>query len=157
MADQVNLDVLNAPLQAEGAAVSDWGRRVRQLASGVGLYGLLTVIGLFMILPFVWMLSTSFKPQAEIFTRPPIIISPNMSLDGYNYIAERGVWRSLLNTFVIASGFTVVGLFFCALGGFGFAKYRFPGRNALFMILLATMMIPGAVTMVPSAKSAIKS
>jgi ABC-type glycerol-3-phosphate transport system permease component len=150
MADHVRLNMLDTPVEVQNAGARDLGQQLRQLASGLALYGILVLVGLFMILPFIWMLSTSFKPQSEIFTRPPIILSPNMSLDGYHYIVERGVWRSLLNTFVIAGGFTVVSLFFCALGGFGFAKYRFPARNLLFMILLATMMIPSAVTMVPS-------
>jgi ABC-type glycerol-3-phosphate transport system permease component len=114
------------------------------------LYIVLTLVSLFMLLPFLWMLSTSFKPQNEIFTQPPIFISPNMGLDGYRFIIEKGVLQSLWNTFFISAAFTFVALFFCALGGYGFAKYRFPGRNALFLILLGTMMIPGAVTMVPS-------
>jgi ABC-type glycerol-3-phosphate transport system permease component len=101
------------------------------------------------MLPFVWMLSTSFKPQDEIFTTPPMLISRNMSLDGYRYIIDLGVFRSLGNSFFVAFTFTVVSLFFCSLGGYGFAKFRFPGRNHLFAFLLATMIIPPAVTMVP--------
>lgn len=114
------------------------------------MYALLTLTAIFMMLPFVWMLSTSFKPQSEIFVRPPVLISSNMSLDGYRYIIDNGVLRALGNTVVIASAATILSIFFCALGGYGFAKYRFPGRNALFLLLLATMMIPAAVTMVPS-------
>lgn len=124
-------------------------RRMRLLSIKAALYGLLTLIAIFMMLPFFWMLSTSFKPQAEIFVSPPILISPNMSLDGYRYIIEFGVVRSLWNTFFVAFSFTTLALFFCALGGYGFAKYRFPGRNVLFAFLLATMVIPSAVTMVP--------
>jgi ABC-type glycerol-3-phosphate transport system permease component len=150
MADQVRLEMQGTIPRSRGINASTVTYRLKQAMSGLALYGLLTVVAVFMMLPFVWMLSTSFKPQAEIFTRPPIIISPNMSLDGYAYIAGQGVWRSLWNTFVISAGFTAGGLFFCALGGFGFAKYRFPGRNLLFILLLATMMIPPAVTMVPS-------
>jgi ABC-type glycerol-3-phosphate transport system permease component len=101
------------------------------------------------MLPFVWMLSSSFKPQEEIFVTPPILISPNMSLEGYRYIIDFGVLNSLTNTFIVAFTFTVVSLFFCSLGGYGFAKFRFPGRNFLFGFLLATMIIPPAVTMVP--------
>jgi ABC-type glycerol-3-phosphate transport system permease component len=149
MADQVHLEIADVAPRSRRFTADVLTYRLQQAGSGLLMYGLLTVVAIFMMLPFVWMLSTSFKPQAEIFTRPPIIISPNMSLDGYRYIAGQGVWRSLWNTFVISGGFTLGGIFFCALGGFGFAKYRFPGRNMLFVVLLATMMIPPAVTMVP--------
>ncbi|MGD2155413.1 MAG: carbohydrate ABC transporter permease [Anaerolineales bacterium] len=115
----------------------------------IGLYLPLTITAVFMMLPFVWMLSSSFKPQEEIFVTPPILISPNMSLEGYRYIIDFGVLNSLANTFIVAFTFTVVSLFFCSLGGYGFAKFRFPGRNFLFGFLLATMIIPPAVTMVP--------
>src|SRR5215213_2609093 len=114
------------------------------------IYGALLLISLFMILPFIWMLSTSFKPQSEIFTRPPIFLSPNMSLEGYQFIIEKGALLALWNTITISVAFTGLAIFFCALGGYAFAKYRFPGRNLLFALLLGTMMIPGAVTMVPS-------
>ncbi len=131
-------------------------QRMRVTASKVVLYGLLTLLAAFMILPFVWMLSTSFKPQDEIFARPPIFISRNMNLDGYRYIIEYdemgggGVLRALWNTFFIAFSFTTLSVFLCALGGYGFAKYRFPGRNVLFAFLLGTMVIPPAITMVPT-------
>ncbi len=121
----------------------------KSLFTNSALYVPLTVTAIFMILPFVWMLSTSFKPQEEIFVSPPLLVSPNMSLDGYRFIIDMGVFRSLLNTFFVAFSFTVVSLFFCSLGGYGFAKFRFPGRNYLFGFLIATMIIPGAVTMVP--------
>lgn len=151
MADQVRLEMQNTTVaHRQRANSSALTYNLKQFAYGLGLYGMLTIIAIFMMLPFIWMLSTSFKPPAEIFTRPPIIISPNMSLEGYEYIIGQGVWRSLWNTFVISAGFTAGGIFFCSLGGFGFAKYRFPGRNMLFVLLLATMMIPPAVTMVPS-------
>lgn len=151
MTDQARLDIQPATLsRSRGISSGAISYRIRGIVYGIGLYGLLTIVAIFMMLPFVWMLSTSFKPQAEIFARPPIIISSNMSFDGYRYISDQGVWRSLWNTFVVAGGFTVGGLFFCSLGGFGFAKYRFPGRNMLFVVLLGTMMIPPAVTMVPS-------
>lgn len=127
-----------------------WVRWLNAAGVNLLLYGMLILISIFMILPFVWMLSTSFKPQTEIFTRPPIFVSPNMSLDGYRFIVEKGALRALWNTTLISTVATALSLFFCTLGGYGFAKHRFPGRNLLFTILLGTMMIPGAVTMVPS-------
>jgi ABC-type glycerol-3-phosphate transport system permease component len=123
---------------------------LRSLATQIAVYSLLTLIAFFMILPFIWMLSTSFKPQDEIFVSPPVLISPNMSLDGYRYIVDLGALRVLWNTFFIAFTSTALSLFFCTLGGYGFAKYRFPGRGALFAFLLGTMIIPSAVLMVPT-------
>lgn len=124
-------------------------RRLNRFLVNMGLYLPLTITAIFMMLPFIWMLSTSFKPQEEIFVTPPILISSNMSMDGYRFIIDFGILKSLGNTFIVAFTFTIVSLFFCSLGGYGFAKFHFPGRNYLFGFLLATMIIPQAVTMVP--------
>ncbi|RPJ02701.1 MAG: carbohydrate ABC transporter permease, partial [Chloroflexi bacterium] len=129
--------------------------------SGLALmHFLLISASVFMMLPFVWMVSTSFKPQTEIFTRPPILISPNMGLEGYEYIynyeQSNGVLNVLKNTVAISLSFTLFSLFFCALGGYGFAMYRFPGRRILFGLLLATMIVPAAVTMVPTYAMMVK-
>jgi len=121
----------------------------RWLTDGM-IYTLLIAISAFMILPFIWMVSTSLKPPDEIFAIPPIIISPNSSLKAYIYLQEQyNILGIVKNTFVIAFSATILRLFFCALGGYGFAKFKFPGQRALFAFLLATMVIPGAVTLVP--------
>ena len=114
------------------------------------IYALLIAISAFMILPFIWMVSTSLKPADEIFAIPPIIISPNSSRKAYAYLQEQyNILGIVKNTFVIAFSATILRLFFCALGGYGFAKFKFPGHAALFAFLLGTMVIPGAVTLVP--------
>jgi ABC-type glycerol-3-phosphate transport system permease component len=104
-----------------------------------------------MILPFVWMLSTSFKLPADIFGYPPKIIPENPTLDNYRFIfQEKNLTRVLINTIVVSGLSTLLSLFFTSLGGYGFAKFEFPGKKLLFALLLATMIIPGAVMMVPS-------
>lgn len=114
------------------------------------LYGFLIIISLYMILPFVWMISTSLKPESEIFASPPILISKNMNLEAYKTIIVDGnILRVLVNTFIIASCATIARLFFCSLGGFGFAKYKFIGKGPLFAILVATLVVPFSVTLVP--------
>jgi len=114
------------------------------------MYGLLIAVSVFMILPFIWMISTSLKPADEIFTIPPIIISPHSSLKAYAYLQEQyNILGIVRNTFVIAFSATILRLFFCALGRYGFAKFKFPGQGVLFAFLLGTMVIPGAVTLVP--------
>jgi ABC-type glycerol-3-phosphate transport system permease component len=125
--------------------------KIRSFVTNFSLYGGLVILAVFMILPFIWMLSTSFKPYDEIFSIPPIVISPNMSLDGYRFIfQENNALRALANTAFVSTGATALSLFFCTLGGYGFAKFRFPGRKVLFGFLLGTMIIPGAIMIVPS-------
>ena len=125
-------------------------RRLSLWLTDILIYGILIGVSVFMILPFIWMVSTSLKPADEIFAIPPIVISPNSSLKAYAYLQEQyNILGIVKNTFVIAFSATALRLFFCALGGYGFAKFKFPGQAALFAFLLATMVIPSAVTMVP--------
>jgi len=115
------------------------------------LYIFLFLISAFMVLPFVWMLSTSFKLPPDIFGFPPQIIPTNFTWENYRFVfQEKNLIRILFNTFTISALSTVLSLFFTSLGGYGFAKFDFPGKKMLFSLLLATMIIPGAVMMVPS-------
>lgn len=125
-------------------------RRLSLWLTDVLMYGLLISVSAFMILPFIWMVSTSLKPADEIFAIPPIMISSNSSLNAYIYLQEQyNILGIVKNTFVVAFSATILRLFFCALGGYGFAKFKFPGQGALFAFLLGTMVIPGAITLVP--------
>jgi ABC-type glycerol-3-phosphate transport system permease component len=128
----------------------DYLMKPRSVAVNVALYGLLILLAVYTILPFVWMVSTSFKPMEEVFARPPKLYSPNMSFNSYRYVMEVGALRALSNTALVATAATASSLFFCTLGGYGFAKFRFPGQKALFGFLLATLVIPGAIMLVPT-------
>ena len=124
--------------------------RIKRVVEDIVLHLVLILMALFMILPFVWMISTSLKPVQEVFQSPPQIISPNASLDSYKTLFEdKGFARNLGNTFLIASGTTILRLFFCALGGYGFAKYTFRGKGTLFAFVLATLVIPFGITLIP--------
>jgi len=127
------------------------GRTFQKIFSTIFLYFVLIFISIFMVLPFVWMLSTSFKLPQDIFGFPPKIIPENPVLDNYRVIIqEKNLARVMVNTITIALFSTLLSLFFTSLGGYGFAKFNFRGKKTLFAILLATMVIPGAVMMVPS-------
>src|ERR1051325_6039569 len=105
-------------------------RRLSLLLTDILMYSLLIAVSIFMILPFIWMVSTSLKPPDEIFAIPPIIISRHSSLSAYVYLQQQyNILGIVKNTFVIAFSATVLRLFFCALGGYGFAKFKFPGRS----------------------------
>lgn len=126
-------------------------RQAKRTLTNILLYSVLILVSLFMLLPFVWMLSTSFKLAEDIFGYPPQLIPANPVLDNYIYVIfEKGVLQNLYNTAVIAALATLAALFFSTLAGYGFAKYEFPGKKGLFAFLLATMIIPGAVMLVPS-------
>lgn len=126
-------------------------RRLRHFLITVQLYAVLVMISIFMLIPFIWMLSTSFKLPEDVFGFPPVLFSERSTMLNYEYLLrEKNLVLIVGNTFFVAASATLLSLFFCSLGGYGFAKYRFPGRTALFSFLLATMVIPSAVTMVPN-------
>jgi multiple sugar transport system permease protein len=113
----------------------------------ITLYG----IALAAVFPFLWMLSTSLKPEDEVFTWPPRLIPWPPVWSNYAEawrIAPFG--RYFLNTAFVAVAITVVSLFVNSLAAYAFARLRFRGRDSLFMLLLATMMIPFQVTMIPT-------
>lgn len=114
------------------------------------VYLLLTLGALIMAIPFYSMVVTSLKPAVEV-SRPTVsLIVEKPTLQNYQELFDAGlILRATFNSFVVALLSTLGSMFFCTLAGYAFAKHSFPGRNVLFMTLLATMMIPGSVLMVP--------
>ncbi|KHE72873.1 carbohydrate ABC transporter permease [Halobacillus sp. BBL2006] len=105
--------------------------------------------GILVSIPFIWMISSSFKPESEVLAIPPTIIPDNPTIENYiNLFTNMNFAVYLRNTLVIVF-FSFIGLLFNAMAGYGFAKYNFKGREKIFYIVLATMMIPGQVTMIP--------
>jgi len=109
------------------------------------------VLGLVVTLaPFVWMLSTSVKPGGGIFTYPPQWIPHNPTLEWYRQLFRQMDFPLYFkNSIIVASSITVCSLFFCSMAGYAFAKLRFAGRDSIFIFLMATLMIPGQITMIP--------
>ncbi|MFC7321692.1 carbohydrate ABC transporter permease [Halobacillus campisalis] len=110
---------------------------------------LMIVGGIAVSIPFIWMISSSFKPESEVLAIPPTIFPENPTLDNYiNLFTNMNFTVYLRNTLIIVF-FSFIGLLFNAMAGYGFAKYEFKGREKVFYLVLATMMIPGQVTMIP--------
>lgn len=104
-----------------------------------------------MLLPFAWMLSTSLKHQPEIFTYPPVWIPSEIAWDNYSAtVAAMPFGRFYFNSFVITISVTVLQLLVASLAAFAFARLRFWGRDSLFLLYLATLMIPFEATIVPN-------
>ncbi len=104
-----------------------------------------------MLLPFVWMLSTSLKHPSEIFTYPIQWLPKVPRFDNYaQALTVLPFPRFFANSFFVAICVTVLDLLTASLAAFGFARLRFKGRDALFAIYLVTLMIPSQVTLIPS-------
>src|SRR5574338_1427047 len=113
-------------------------------------YALLIGYALLMFVPFAWSVSTSFKPNAEVLQFN--WIPQNPTLDGYVTAWTRldpGLPRLFLNSFAIAGAVTLGNLVLGSLAGYAFARLQFPGRDILFVLVLATLMIPDPMRVVP--------
>lgn len=102
------------------------------------------------ILPFLWMVFTSFKTVGEAMAIPPTIFPKAFNLDSYKNILESLPFgRVYLNT-IISTVVTVIGqITFCTMAGYAFARLEFPGKNIIFIIILSVLMVPGQIFLVP--------
>jgi len=114
------------------------------------VYGLLGAGSLVFLLPLIFMISSSLKPDYQVFDFPPRLIPNPAAWQNYpQALTYVPFGRFALNTLIIAVGAIIGNLLSCTLVAYGFARLRAPGREALFMLMLATMMLPYPVTMIP--------
>jgi multiple sugar transport system permease protein len=103
------------------------------------------------LLPFFWMISTSLKQPAEVYLSPPIWIPNPPQFENYVTALTRVRFHIYaLNTAIIVSTVMLGTMLSCSFAAYGFARLRAPGRDLIFMLVLATLMLPGAVTLVPT-------
>jgi multiple sugar transport system permease protein len=130
-------------------------------AHKVVAYLILVPGAILFIAPFAWLVSASFQPLSDIFDLPPHWIPRHPTLDSYATFIGRGradatgagtqgAWRWFANSAFVATTTTALVLFFDSLAAYVFAKRRFPGRDFIFVLFLATMMVPGQVTLIPN-------
>ena len=113
-------------------------------------YSVLIFLGVWMLLPFYWMISASLMTSQEIIQMPPPLAPADPQWGNYSHVTEvADLGQAYLNSLIV-TGLTVLGILFTSsLAGFAFAKYQFPARNLLFAMILATMMIPFFVILIP--------
>jgi multiple sugar transport system permease protein len=114
------------------------------------LYVVLTIAVLAVISPFVWMVLGSFKSEGEIRQAPPTWLPQDPSLDNYTQLFDRLAFGTFFtNSVIVAVVVTAGNLLFCSMLGYALAMLNFRGKRPLFIIVMATLMIPGVVTFVP--------
>jgi len=116
----------------------------------IALYIVLTIIAFLMVIPFLWAVSTSFKERWQVFIFPPQWIPTPITTEAYRKaFLSLPLGKAYLNSIKITGSVVIGSLFTASLAAFAFAKIKFKGREAIFLFLLSTMMIPGQVTLIP--------
>ncbi|MEP6761371.1 MAG: carbohydrate ABC transporter permease [Sporichthyaceae bacterium] len=107
--------------------------------------GLVVLVG-----PFLWMLQGSFRPNRELQQVPPSWLPQHPTLDNYRQLFQVLDFPTFFfNSAVVAASITIGNLVFCSMLGYALAKLRFPGKRAIFALVLGTLMVPGVVLFVP--------
>lgn len=114
------------------------------------IYLLLIASSICFLIPFAWLILSAFKSNNEIFVYPPVWLPKHWQWSNFSKaLTTLPFARYALNSIIIAVVTVIGNVVSCAFVAYGFARFRFPGRRILFMVLLATMMIPGQVVLVP--------
>ncbi len=122
---------------------------------GIGkvfLYAILCIYAMITMLPFLWALSSSFKSLEEILSGAMTLIPRDFTFENYRsiFVEQKYFPRWLLNSVIVAVVGTSLNLLFNSMAGYALARLSFPGKKTLFIMVLAVLMIPGQVTMIPN-------
>jgi multiple sugar transport system permease protein len=147
----MNEPVVSTNRKAASSATSfETFAKLSQLGKRVLLYLLVTLSALVMIVPFVWMLSTSLKTNQFVLSFPPQLIPRPFTLESYTRLFELyPMGRMFANSLAAALVTTLGQLITCSMAAYAFARMQFRGREVLFLLYLATLMVPFQVTITP--------
>ena len=119
-------------------------------AANIITFVILVIAAIIVVFPFVWMVLTSFKYENDIVTFPPRLLPTAFTLEAYTNIWGRIPFaRFAVNTVVFASTVTLVSLFLDSLTAYALSRLHFPGRDAIFVLILIALMLPFQVTFIP--------
>jgi ABC-type glycerol-3-phosphate transport system permease component len=121
-----------------------------RIAGRTGLYLVTVFLAFVFLLPLIWLVSSSLKPEQDVFQYPPNFLPTQIELGNYPYaMGQFPFVTALINTLAVTLGVMVGRLLTASMAAYAFARLRFPFRNALFLIVLSTMMIPYQVLLLP--------
>lgn len=127
------------------------GRKLLRRSSGWFLNFIMIVICAVMILPFYWVIITAFVPQMSAFGKPPNWFPTEWTLENVRRVFDTvPFWRQFFNSIKVSVIITVGSVTTSTMAAYAFARLQFPGRNLLFILLLAALMVPGQVTVIPT-------
>ncbi len=148
MAIETDFAELDAPAARSGQATAS--QRLRSVPYLVAIYGILSVAAIIAMVPFLYVVSTSLKDTASLFSYPPEWIPSEPTLTNFQSLLQDYPYlRWTLNSLIVASAVTAIKVVIDAMAGYAFAKMSFPGKDALFLVVLMTLMVPFAATLIP--------
>ena len=121
-----------------------------RISRTTAVYALLVLVAVLMLVPFYWMLLISFRPYEEISSYPVNLLPTSFTFDHYLQFFEFGAFRYIGNTLIVIVAVCVSQLLFCSMAGYSLARLRYPGKNSIVKFFMATMMIPGIISLIPS-------
>lgn len=119
--------------------------RSQQWTAGI----ILAIGGILVAIPFIWMILSAFKSESEVMQLTPTLLPKKFTMENFTNLFQNMNFALYLKNTVVIVLWSFVGLFLNAMAGYAFAKFKFKGRDQFFYLVLATMMIPGQVTMIP--------
>jgi len=127
-------------------------RKVLTFLGRAIVYAIAISVAITVIVPLLWIVLTAFKSLPETYVWPPTILPEQWRFDNIGLLFERvpEFGRFFLNSVLVSVPLVLLNIFFCSLAGYVFAKFDFPGKSVLFVLVLATIMIPFQVTMIPA-------
>jgi len=115
------------------------------------MYLALSLVACLSLIPFVWLVAATFKSSGDIFSYTFFAPLSRLTLGNYkDLVTTEPFLRYVINSVFVSCAGVVVQLFFSSLAGYALAKYQFPGKKAFYLLMLASLMIPGQVTLAPS-------
>ena len=124
-------------------------KRIKQFRTLV-FYGVLTLGGLIIILPVLWMVSASFMTRADVLSTPVKLLPPVWQPQNYLQVfTDFKIGRYFLNSAIVTGSVVLLNLIFCSLAGYSLAKFDYPGKQVIFMFIMSTVMVPFAVILIP--------
>ena len=121
-----------------------------ELLPKILFYGVLTIVGLVFIYPFIFMIATSLKSSPEVFKNILSLFGERLRFDNYTTVLGTvNMGRYMVNTTIVTLGVVAGQIVTSLLGGYAFARIRFPGRDLILTLYLGTLMIPFTVILIP--------
>ena len=146
MAIETDFPELRASSDRNGPTPSRKGPRLYLIA----IYGILIVAAFMSLIPFLYVISTSFKDSVSLFQYPPQWIPREPTLDHFRTLLQDNPFiRWMINSFIVAASVTVIKVIIDSMAGYAFAKMQFPGKEPRFVVVLMTLMVPFAATLIP--------